>query len=96
MPITRDGLVIHPGRYEVRMEGEDIHLTSTEFRLLYFLASQPGWVFTRSQIVESIRGTDYHVTDRSVDVLVFGLRKKLGHLGHAIETIRGVGYRFKE
>jgi len=96
MPITREGLTIHPGRHEVRLEGRDIHLTSTEFRLLYYLASQPGWVFTRSQIVESIRGTDYHVTDRSVDVLVFGLRKKLGDLGHVIETIRGVGYRFKE
>jgi len=65
--------------------------------VLYYLARRPGWVFTRTQIVDAVRGDDYPVTDRSVDVQIVGLRKKLGpHGGAYIETVRGVGYRFKE
>jgi two-component system, OmpR family, alkaline phosphatase synthesis response regulator PhoP len=64
--------------------------------VLYYLASRPGWVFTRTQIVDAVRGDDYPVTDRSVDVQIVGLRKKLGAYGKYIETVRGVGYRFKE
>ena len=67
-----------------------------EFKVLYFLASQPAWVFTRYQIVEGARGENYPVTDRSIDVLITGLRKKLGDAGEYIETVRGVGYRFRE
>ena len=89
-------LVIHPGRHEVLANDEPVSLTSTEFRVLYFLARRPGWVFTRSQIVDAVHGEDYPVTDRSVDVQVVGLRKKLGACGDYIETVRGVGYRFKE
>jgi two-component system phosphate regulon response regulator PhoB len=89
-------VVIHPGRHEVTIEGRPIDLTFTEFRLLHFLARRPGWAFTRSQIVDSVKGEDYPVTERSVDVQVAGLRKKLGRLGVYIETVRGVGYRFKE
>ena len=89
-------LVIHPGRHEVLANDEPVSLTSTEFRVLYFLARRPGWVFTRSQIVDAVHGEDYPVTDRSVDVQVVGLRKKLGSCGDYIETVRGVGYRFKE
>jgi len=89
-------LVIHPGRHEVLANDEPVGLTSTEFRVLYFLARRPGWVFTRSQIVDAVHGEDYPVTDRSVDVQVVGLRKKLGSCGDYIETVRGVGYRFKE
>jgi two-component system phosphate regulon response regulator PhoB len=63
---------------------------------LHFLARKPGWAFTRSQIVDAVKGEDYPVTERSVDVQVAGLRKKLGDLGRYIETVRGVGYRFKE
>jgi two-component system phosphate regulon response regulator PhoB len=73
-----------------------IDLTFTEFQVLYILARRPGWVFTRSQIVDGVRGSDYPVTDRSVDVQIVGLRKKLGNYGKFIETVRGVGYRFKE
>jgi two-component system phosphate regulon response regulator PhoB len=76
--------------------GSLLELTFTEFQLLCVLARRPGWVFTRSQIVDSVRGSDYPVTDRSVDVQVVGLRKKLGAYGDYIETVRGVGYRFKE
>jgi len=85
-------LVIHPGRREVLIEGERIELTYTEFQVLHFLASRPGWVFTRYQIVNAIKGDDYPVTDRSVDVQIVGLRKKIGGYGEMIETVRGVGY----
>jgi two-component system, OmpR family, alkaline phosphatase synthesis response regulator PhoP len=89
-------LIIHPGRHEVLLSGEPLELTYTEFRLLHFLARKPGWAFTRSQIVDAVKGEDYPVTERSVDVQVAGLRKKLGPFGAYIETVRGVGYRFKE
>ena len=90
------GIAINPGRHEVLLKGEPVDLTATEFRLLHFLARRPGWVFTRDQIIDAVRGSDYPVTDRSVDVQVAGLRKKLGEFGELIETVRGVGYRFKE
>ena len=89
-------LVIHPGRREVRVDGKPVDLTFTEFGILRYLVRRPGWVFTRSQIVDAVRGTDYFVTDRSVDVQIVGLRKKLGSAGKYIETVRGVGYRVKE
>ena len=90
------GLEIHPGRRSVSVKGSPVELTFTEFQILFLLARRPGWVFTRSQIVDGIRGDDYPVTDRSVDVQIVGLRKKLGPLGKYIETVRGVGYRFKD
>ncbi len=89
-------LEIDPGRRRVAAGGRPMDLTYTEFQLLWVLARRPGWVFTRSQIVDAVRGSDYPVTDRSVDVQVVGLRKKLGPYGKYIETVRGVGYRFKE
>ena len=89
-------LVIHPQRREVLVRGEPVELTFTEFQVLAFLAKRPGWVFTRFQIVDAIRGDNYPVTDRSVDVQIVGLRKKLGPCGRYIETVRGVGYRFRE
>lgn len=89
-------LVIHPGRHEVLARGSAVALTLTEFRLLHFLAQRPGWAFSRNQIVDAVKGDDYPVTERSVDVQVAGLRKKLGRYGEYIETVRGVGYRFKE
>ena len=95
-PLKTDELVIHPGRHEVLLQGQPIPLTVTEFRLLHLLARRPGWVFTRSQIVNEIHGEDYPVSDRSIDVQIVSLRKKLGAFGSRIETIRGVGYRFKD
>ncbi|MEJ2054071.1 MAG: response regulator [Calditrichaceae bacterium] len=89
-------LLIHPGRHEIKVDNTTIDLTYTEFSLLYFLSKRPGWVFTRYQIVDALRGEDYPVTERSVDVQIVGLRKKLGKAGKYIETVRGVGYRFKE
>jgi two-component system alkaline phosphatase synthesis response regulator PhoP len=89
-------LVIDPRRHAVLVNGESVQLTFTEFGILNYMARRPGWVFTRYQIVDAVRGEDYPVTDRSVDVQVVGLRKKLGVAGKYIETVRGVGYRFKE
>lgn len=88
-------LLVNPQRREVAIGNERIDLTNTEFKLLYFLMRQPGVVYTRDQIVDGVHGDDYPVTDRSVDVQVVGLRKKLLEYGQYIETVRGVGYRFK-
>jgi len=94
--IAIHNLTIHPGRHEVRVDGEPVKLTSTEFRVLHVLVRRPGWVMTRSRIAEEIHGADYPVTDRSVDVQIVALRRKLGEAGNYIETVRGVGYKFKE
>ena len=88
-------LIIHPGRHEVTLAGQVVTLTFTEFALLHFLAKRPGWAYSRTQIVDAVKGEDYPVTERSVDVQVVGLRKKLGAFGSHIETVRGVGYRFR-
>ena len=89
-------LTINPARHEVKVQGEPTPLTATEFRILQYLARRPGWVFTRDQIISAVKGDDYPVTERSVDVQIVGLRRKLGDSGNLIETVRGVGYRFKE
>ncbi len=89
-------IVIEEGRHAVRVKGRAIDLTLTEFKILHLLARRPGWVFTRDQIIEAIRGEDYPVTTRSVDVHIAGLRKKLGTAGKYVETVRGVGYRLEE
>jgi two-component system alkaline phosphatase synthesis response regulator PhoP len=89
-------ITINPGRHEVLFGKTAVELTASEFRLLHFLARRPGWVFTREQIVDGVKGEDYAVTDRAVDVQVVSLRRKLAKRGDYIETVRGVGYRFKE
>jgi two-component system phosphate regulon response regulator PhoB len=89
-------LVINPGRHEVLVKGKPVEMTASELKILHYLTSRPGWVMTRQQIVDAVRGEDYAVTDRSVDVQIVGLRKKLGARAELIETVRGVGYRFKE
>jgi two-component system phosphate regulon response regulator PhoB len=95
-PLTVGDLAIHPGRHEVLVRGMPVNLTRTEFRVLHALASRPGWVFTRCQIADAIHEGDGLVTDRSVDVQIVGLRRKLGVAGSRIETVRGVGYRLRE
>lgn len=87
---------IRPGMVQVKVSGEPVELTFSEFSLLLLLSRRPGWVFTRSQIVDGVRGDNYAVTDRSVDVIVAGLRKKLGGCSSYVETVRGIGYRFKD
>jgi two-component system phosphate regulon response regulator PhoB len=94
--LNRGDLVIDPRRHEVLVKGKPVSLTATEFRILHFLARRPGWVFTRQQIVDAVRGEDYAVTERAVDVQMVGLRKKLGAGSVYVETVRGIGYRFKD
>lgn len=93
--INTGRLYIHPAKHEILLDDKPLKLTSAEFKVLHLLASKPGWVLTRYNIIDEIRGEDYAVTDRSVDVLMVGLRKKLGTFGSSIETVRGVGYRFQ-
>jgi two-component system alkaline phosphatase synthesis response regulator PhoP len=89
-------LVIDPARREVVIKNKPVELTFTEFNILYVLAKRPGLVFTRYQIVDALHGDDYLVTDRAIDVQIVSLRKKLGAFGKYIETVRGVGYRFRD
>jgi two-component system alkaline phosphatase synthesis response regulator PhoP len=95
-PIAIHDLAIHPGQHRVHRGGEPIELSRTEFQVLRLLAGKPGWVFTRQQILDGLYGERHAVADRAVDVQIVGLRKKLGPAGAYIETVRGVGYRFKE
>lgn len=95
-PVWIHDLVINPGRHEVLVKGKPVEMTFSELRILHLLARRPGWVMTREQIVNAVRGKDYAVTDRAVDVQIVGLRKKLGSRADYIETVRGVGYRFQE
>ena len=78
------------------MDGKEVALSATEFSILEFLLRNPGWVFSRSQIIDAIKGKDYPVTDRAVDVQILALRRKLGEAGDLIETVRGFGYRMKD
>jgi two-component system phosphate regulon response regulator PhoB len=89
-------MVIDQARHVVTIQGEPVDLTLSEFELLSFLADKKGWVFTRGQIMDAIHGENYAVTERSIDVIIVGLRKKLKSHAGLIETVRGVGYRFKE
>ncbi len=89
-------LVIDPKKFKATLAGETLDLTASEFRILYYLASHQGWVFTRYQIMDAIRGEGYVVTERAIDVQIAGLRKKLGDHSDYIETVRGVGYRCLE
>lgn len=88
-------ILIDVSRHEVTLGGVPVFLSATEFALLEFFARNPGWVFTRGKIIDAVKGKDYPVTERAVDVQILGLRKKLGKRGEMIETIRGVGYRLK-
>ncbi len=94
--VVRDGIVIDPQRHDVKIDGESVILTATEFRLLHFLATHPGRVFTRDHLLTRVIGEDAIVIDRNIDVHVRSIRKKLGAHRDLIETIRGVGYRFKD
>lgn len=89
-------LRIDRDRHEVFIEDNPIALTALEMRILCVLVRAPGRVFTRHQIVEATQGTGVGVTDRSVDVHIVSLRRKLGAHAELIETVRGVGYRFRE
>ncbi len=94
--ITVGELVIDSSKYKVTLAGEPLALTATEFKVLYFLASRPGRVFTREQIINNVLGENVVIVDRNMDVHIRAIRKKLGDYKDIIETVRGIGYRFKE
>lgn len=95
-PIVHGAVSIDASRHEVKIDKRPVTLTPTEFRLLHFLASHPGRVFTRDQLLNRAIGEDAVVIDRNIDVHVLSIRRKLGRCQNLIETIRGVGYRFKD
>jgi two-component system, OmpR family, alkaline phosphatase synthesis response regulator PhoP len=94
--IRRGSLVIDLARRAICCAGEAIALTATEFRLLQFFANHPGRVFSRAELIDGVLGRDVAVEDRTIDVHITALRKKLGACGEWIETVRGFGYRFRE
>jgi len=94
--IQRGSLIIDLTRRAVSCAGDSMSLTATEFRLLQFFATRPGRVFSRSELIDGVLGRDVVVEDRTIDVHITGLRKKLGACGDWIETVRGFGYRFRE
>jgi two-component system phosphate regulon response regulator PhoB len=89
------GIRVDISRHEVWIGEDQVHLSATEFAIFVFLAQNPGWVFSRNKIIDSVKGKDYPVTERSVDVQILGLRKKLGPKGRLVQTVRGVGYRLQ-
>ncbi len=91
-----ESLKMDLSRYEVFVEGVEVKLTNTEFKILQCLIEKPGHVFNRSQLIDFALGKDVSVVDRTIDVHITNLRKKLGSIGSQIESIRGVGYRIKE
>ena len=94
--ISHQKLKVIKNKREVYVENNKIDLTSSEFKILFFLAKHPGWIYTRYQITDAVHGEGYPSTDRAIDVMVVSLRKKMGEYAYLIETVRGVGYRFKE
>ncbi len=94
--IRRGTLTIDMTRRTVTCAGEPILLTATEFRLLHYFASHSGHVFSRAQLIDGAMGRDVSVEERTIDVHITGLRRKLGNCGDWIETVRGFGYRFRD
>ena len=93
--LRRAGLVINSDLHSVKLNGNDLELTFSEFEILKLFAAHPGRVYTRNQIIAKIKGEGYPVTERAIDVQIVNLRRKLGLWGANIETVRGVGYRMK-
>jgi DNA-binding response OmpR family regulator len=94
--IAYKGLELYPDHYSVKIDSVDIDLTRTEFGILELFLRNPGKIFTRDNIIDSIKGRDVYVVDRTVDVHIMNLRKKLGRYKDIIRTFSGVGYGFKE
>ncbi len=94
--VSKGDIKLDSARHEVRVNEVKVDLSATEFAILEFLLRSPGWVFSRSQIIDAVKGRDYPVTDRAVDVQILSLRRKLGDYGNEIETVRGVGYRIRD
>ena len=93
--VAIQGLEIDRLNHQVRVNGEELMLTPTEFRLLWVLARQPGRPFSRHELMDSSRGEDANALERTIDVHIRSLRQKLGEQAELIETVRGIGYRFR-
>jgi two-component system phosphate regulon response regulator PhoB len=93
--LSSDGIVVDRIQFKVTVGGEDVALTPSEFDLLWHLMKHPGRVFNRAELMNAIMGDDTIVLERTIDVHIRGLRKKLGDCGDYVETVRGVGYRYK-
>ena len=91
-----EDLVIDPVQYQVTLKGEHLSLTSKEFKILLSLAENPGRAYTRDQLLDRVWGDEVVVIDRTIDVHIRKIREKLGEFAEYIETVRGIGYRFKE
>jgi two-component system, OmpR family, alkaline phosphatase synthesis response regulator PhoP len=94
--LSKGAIRLDPGRHEAKVGERTVELSATEFAILEFLMRNPGWVFSRSRIIDAVKGPDYPVTDRAVDVQILSLRRKLGEASEEIETVRGVGYRLRD
>ena len=94
--LTLDGLLLDDGTHQVTLDGTEMKLTLTEYRILELLLRHPGRVFDRALIIDRISGGEKTVTERTIDVQMFGLRRKLGLWARHLETIRGVGYRLND
>lgn len=94
--ISCEGLLLNPEHYSLTIDGRGVDLTKTEFEILHLLLKNPGKIFTRDNIIDSIKGQDVYVVDRTIDVHVMNLRKKLGKYKQVIKTFSGVGYGFKK
>jgi two-component system, OmpR family, alkaline phosphatase synthesis response regulator PhoP len=94
--LVHEGIELNPEHYSLAVDGDGVDLTKTEFEILRLFLENPGKVFTRDNIIDSIKGQDVYVIDRTIDVHVMNLRKKLGPYKNAIKTFSGVGYGFKK
>lgn len=90
------GVELFPEKYSLKIDGKGVKLTKTEFEILFLFLKHPEKIFTRDNIIDSIRGDDVYVIDRTIDVHIMNLRKKLGKYKNIITTFSGVGYGFKE
>jgi len=94
--VNAQGISLDPDRHEAFLDGATLALSVTEFQILEFLARNPGRVFSRSQIISAVKGSSYPVTERSIDVQILSIRKKLGDRAEVVETVRGIGYRMRD
>jgi len=91
-----DGVILDSNRYEVTVNGRRVDLTTTEFKLLRILGERRGWVFSRDELLSRLWGDEKAVLDRTIDVHITNLRKKLGRAGRLIRNVRGVGYKLAD
>ena len=93
--IRLDGFEMIPAKRSLNINGKSIQLSNMEYQIFHTLVKRPGWTFSRNQIIDLIRGGKQQISERSVDVQIAGIRKKLGKYGKYVETVRMIGYRYR-